>query len=193
MIKVHIMVGVSASGKTTISKTIAKKEKAIRLSSDEIRLDLINKGVLDKESAFTPDGHAVVFRIMYYLQAKQLVRKGNDILLDAQQIRLSDRQGIFNALKEFDCYFIAHVMMTDKAECERRYKKRDMGEDNFYPFQVPQRKTMDDRFKMFVMPTKEEGFDEIRYITEEEQNQNFQKACSPSLRGAERRSNPTGA
>ena len=173
MIKVHIMVGVSASGKTTMSKSIVQKENATRISSDEIRLDFINRGVLDMESGFSPDGHALVFKTLYD-KARELVQQGKDILIDAQNLRMKYRQVYFKALEDFDCYFIAHVMMTEKSECERRYAQRDLNEC-FYPSKVPQRKTMDDRFRMFEMPTKQEGFDEIRLITEEQQSENFNR------------------
>ena len=155
-----MMVGVSGSGKTTISKTILKDENAIRISSDDIRLDLINKGTLDKDTAFTPEGNAIVFQIMRN-RAKELVQRGKDILLDAQHIKVTNRKPVFDILGEFDCYYIAHVVIIDKDECERRHKQRDLV-NPFYPFPVPQRKTMDDRFAMFEMPTEQEGFDEIR-------------------------------
>jgi len=156
------MVGVSASGKTTASKTITKVENATRLSSDEIRLELIQKGILDQTTAFTPEGHDTVFQILNQ-QAYQLATQGKNILIDAQNIQIKHRRPYFEILKGFDCYFIAHVMTTDKAECERRYMQRDLN-DCFYPFPVPKRKTMDDRFAMFEMPTLDEGFHEIRLV-----------------------------
>ena len=165
MVKVHVMVGVAASGKTTQSKIVAKNENATRISSDDIRLGLIYDGTLDVNTAFAPDGFARVAQIMHD-RAVELVRDGKNVLLDAQHIKIKNRKAIFDALANFDCYYIAHVMMTDKDECERRHKQRLMGDNNGYPFPVPQRKTFEERFALFVMPTKGEGFDEIRYYGE---------------------------
>ena len=46
--KLYIMVGLSASGKSTIAKQIAEKENCIIISSDAIRGEICDGGVADQ-------------------------------------------------------------------------------------------------------------------------------------------------
>jgi predicted kinase len=168
-INVHVMVGVSGCGKTTCSKFIAAEQNAVRISSDEVRRDLIINNVVDKVRAFYPDGNAVVFDRLYK-SAYELVKNGKDILIDAQNIQIKTRRGIFETLKEFNCRFVAHVIVIDEIECEKRFNARAANDEKFYPCEIPQRATVADRIAKFEMPTKQEGFDEIRLITPEQQD-----------------------
>jgi len=167
------MVGVSGSGKTTMAKIFATEVGATRISSDEIRLGLINDGTLDKDTAFTPEGHAKVFDIVAET-ARDLVSKGKDVLIDMQHTTVKRRKQNIDAVKDFSPYIIAHVIMVSREENERRYANRDLT-DTFYPFPVPQKKTMDDRYKAFEMPTMEEGFSEIHLVSEAEQSKYYKK------------------
>ena len=173
MVKVHSMVGVSGSGKSTMAKSIAAENGLERVSSDEIRSDMIKQGALDKDAAFTPAGRDVVLAAMR-ARVVELVRAGKDVLIDSQNLNTKFRGMVFAELKGFDCYFIAHVMGTSREEVERRHAEREKVSP-LYGFRVPQTKTMEERFKMFQPPTKAEGFDEIRIITEEEQAENWRR------------------
>ena len=168
------MIGVPGSGKTTVAKFLAKTENAIIISSDEVRLKLIGNGIFKKqEDAFTKEGNKLVFETMYK-HLREIVESGNNVIVDAQNIYAWNRKNIFDALGGLDCYYIAYVMQTNQTECECRVEKRAIqGDNNGFDTKPQSRFTIEQRLNMLELPTKEEGFHEIKFIDEKQQSEIF--------------------
>lgn len=140
------MVGLSASGKSTIAKHIADNSDCIIVSSDEIRGQICDDGVIDQSK------NEEVFKI-FHKRIKDNLRVGNDVIADATNINMKARRSLLENVKKIDCYKIAYIIPKSVEKCI---------EDNIYkeypvPHHVIQKQMMN-----FQIPFLEEGFDEIQ-------------------------------
>lgn len=138
------MVGVPASGKTTIAHKISKKYKATVLSSDEYRKRLC--GTESDQSR-----NEEVFKELYS-DMRSLLLSGKNVIVDATNINRKARRATFSCISNIECYKIAYVVNTPIEECY----KRDDGRDRHVT-----KKVIDRYISMFNCPQYFEGFDEI--------------------------------
>lgn len=142
--KLYIMVGISASGKTTIGKQIAEKEKCIVVSSDEIRGEICGD-VMDQSK------NVEVFKI-FHERIKKYLLQGNNVIAEATNINIKSRRAIFENVKNVDCEKIAYIIPKTIEQCI----EDNIDKEYPVPHHVIKKQMMN-----FQIPFYEEGFDQI--------------------------------
>ena len=108
--KLYCMVGLSASGKSTIAKEIAEKEDCIIVSSDDIRGEICEGGVSDQSK------NEEVFKI-FYQRIRNCLRIGKNVIADATNITMKARRSLLENVKEISCYKIAYIVPKPIEQC----------------------------------------------------------------------------
>jgi len=169
--KLYIMVGLSASGKSTIAKRIAEAEDCIIVSSDVIRGEICEGGVADQSK------NEEVFKI-FHKRIRENLRSGHNVIADATNITIKSRTAIFEAIRRIECYPIAYVVpkkiedcLLDNISSERMHS-------------VPDEVIYKQRGK-FQVPFYEEGFKEIiiHKFRNETVDSNFLTDCYNQMKG----------
>ena len=144
--KLYIMIGISASGKSTIAKQIAERDNCIIVSSDAIRGEICEGGVSDQSK------NEEVFRI-FHRRIKENLLKGNNVIADATNITIKSRKAIFDAVRKIDCYKIGYLVVKNIKDCIKDNKNSDRVA---VPDEVIYRQV-----RKFQIPFREEGYDNI--------------------------------
>lgn len=143
-----MMVGLSGSGKSTVSQKIyeklSKETDVVILSSDNIRAELLND-INDQSN------NNLVFSTLHKRVISNL-KNNVSVIYDATNLNLKDRKGIMEQLKDINCTKIAYVMCTSFEMCKYRNANRERV--------VPEAVIDKQRIK-FSVPLYEEGFDYI--------------------------------
>ena len=139
----HIMIGLSASGKSTKARELASEHNSIIVSSDAIRGEFGE--VIDQSN------NNEVFKL-FHQRIKDNLSKGINVIADATNISMKSRRQIFETVKNIDCEIIGYVLTKPVDKCI---------EDNIYreypvPHHVIQKQMMN-----YQIPFYEEGFDKI--------------------------------
>lgn len=142
-----IMIGISASGKSTIANRIAEREKCVIVSSDAIRGEICDGGVSDQSK------NNEVFKI-FHRRIKENLENGNNVIADATNITIKSRAAILEAVKEIDCYTVAYVVSKKVENCI----KDNVSDQRQYP--VPE-EVIYKQMNKYQPPTYEEAFDHI--------------------------------
>jgi predicted kinase len=142
---IFIMIGLSASGKSTIAKELSITYDCEIVSTDAIRGELCEGGVIDQTK------NEEVFK-EFHNRIKDILKSGRNVIADATNINLKSRRCLLQNLLKIDCEKIAYVIPKSIEKCI---------EDNIYkeypvPHHVIQKQMMN-----FQIPFYEEGFDEI--------------------------------
>lgn len=145
MNKFIILVGLPASGKSTIRKTIFSS--AIQVCPD----DLIK---YTKEEPWTPRTATMAWKISDDFLCGLFENKAKTIVFDATMVSKKKRRKYINFAKQFDYEVYAIFCNTEKNICIERNSKRDLYR------QVPQH-ILEDMSKRLEPPQKDEGFVEI--------------------------------
>ncbi|WP_254664519.1 ATP-binding protein [Gottfriedia luciferensis] len=147
MQKLIYMIGIPGSGKSEMAKQIAKKEKAIILSTDELRQTLFFNVNKQKRTN--------LLYMELYKRANHLLAEGKSVLIDATNI---ERERRMKALNKFvDVHKECYYMDVPYEVCVDRNNKRErVVEDRIL---VKMRKNLD-------FPLKNEGWDVIHTIHE---------------------------
>lgn len=143
--KLYIMVGLSASGKSTIAKKLAKENDCVIVSSDSIRGEICEGGVIDQ----TNNGE--VFKI-FYKRIREYLKAGRNVIADATNLTVKARRSLLGSVAGISCNRIAYIIPKPVEQCI---------EDNIYkeypvPHHLIQKQMMN-----FQIPFMEEGLDEI--------------------------------
>lgn len=146
--KLTIMVGVSASGKSSKAKELAEKNNSIIISTDEIRKELNNGDMLDQSN------NNEVFKTFHKRIYDNLLA-GNNVIADATNLTIKHRKVIINTVKDIDCSIIAYVMVKDIDDC-----LRDNLDNIYREFVIPE-EVIKNQVGKFQIPFKEEGFNDI--------------------------------
>lgn len=144
MNKLYMMVGLPASGKSTIAKEIAKSKKAIIVSSDELRKELL--GDINDQSQNAKIFEEVEKRI------KEGLKQGN-VVYDACNINYKKRRAFLQKLNKMVVEKIAVLVATPYEECLERNALRER--------KVPE-EVIKRMYYSFYIPQKYEGFDDIQ-------------------------------
>ena len=144
--KLYIMIGISASGKSTIAKQIAERDNCIIVSSDAIRGEICEGGASDQSK------NEEVFRI-FHRRIKENLLKGNNVIADATNITIKSRKAIFDAVRKIDCYKIGYLVVKNIKDCIKDNKNSDRVA---VPDEVIYRQV-----GKFQIPFREEGYDNI--------------------------------
>ena len=148
MNKLFIMVGVPGSGKSTRALELAKEYNAKVFSSDEYREKLFG-------TATDQSHNQEVFRKLHLDLVGHLAYEGSAIL-DATNISVKDRKQALSMVSGVECEKIAVVCATDIHYCYERNESRD---------RVVPKEVIYKYVSRFQIPTKHEGFDDVRIET----------------------------
>lgn len=148
MSKLYMMIGLPASGKSTIAEEISKSEGAIIVSSDEIRKELL--GDINDQSKNSLIFETVEERIKLYLANKQ------DVIFDATNINYKKRRAFLQRMRGLYSFeAIAILVATPYEECLIRNANRER--------KVPE-EVIKRMYYSFYIPQYYEGFDDIRIV-----------------------------
>ena len=139
------MCGISGSGKSTYALAYQLVNGCEVVSSDDIRAEY---GI----TTFTNSDNQKVFSIAKD-RVVNLLSQGHDVILDATNVSVKDRKGALKWVKDLpDVFKRCVVMQVSESTCINR--QNDRGRK--VPINVIERQS-----SRFVMPTYDEGFDEI--------------------------------
>lgn len=140
----YLMVGLSASGKSTLAKALAKFHNADLVSSDAIRGEL---SFVEDQSR-----NEEVFNI-FHKRIRDGLNAGHSVIADATNITIKSRKQIIDIAKRIPNVEIIGVLMATPWEaCIARDcgREHEVGEDVIVK-----------QLKKFQIPFYEEGFDDI--------------------------------
>lgn len=146
MSKLILLVGLPASGKSTLAEELSVKYNANILSSDAIREEIL--GDVNNQSENTN-----VFEVMNN-RAKALLSKGGNVIYDATNINRKRRVHLIKQeLKadEYICYYLGsslgYCLFRDSE------REREVGYE-----------VIDKMYKTMQIPVKSEGWNDIHYL-----------------------------
>ena len=143
---IWLMVGLSGSGKSTIAKDIAKDNNCKIVSSDSIRGEICDGGVIDQSK------NDEVFKI-FHNRIREYLSSSKNVIADATNINMKARRSLLEHIKKINCYKIAYIVPKSMEKCI---------EDNIYKeYPVPHH-VIHKQMMSFQVPFIEEGFDEIQ-------------------------------
>lgn len=149
-----MMVGLPASGKSTLSEKYSKELNYYWLSSDKIRSEL-------RDTFNNKELNYRTFKKMNELTLIYL-KSGNSVIYDATNLNHKDRRNILKAIipikDEYNIYLKAIFLDTPYEECVRRNNSREA--------RVPN-KFMEMYKNKLQVPDLSEGFDSIEIIKED--------------------------
>ena len=148
---VFVMCGLSASGKSSYAKELAKEHDAVILSSDKIRECLFGD-ITDQK------GNGLVFDTMHRAMT-HLLKQERNIILDATHLTIKDRKKVLTQLKPFDVEKIVVLVLKDFEKCKI---------DNAYRVNAVPPSVLDKQIRKFQVPFKGEGWDKILIYCKEE-------------------------
>ena len=140
----YILVGLSASGKSSIAETLANFHNADLVSSDAIRGEL----------SFEEDQsrNEEVFKI-FHKRIRDSLNAGHSVIADATNITIKSRKQIIDIAKRIpNVEIVCALIATPWATCVERDKKRSRSVG---------KEVIEKQLKRFQIPFYEEGFDDI--------------------------------
>ncbi len=149
MAKLIMLVGLPASGKSTWAMNYKKimKEEVVVLSSDVIRGELWG----DENDQREP---YKVFEVLHK-EVRLALSQDISVIYDATNLSAKKRQAFLNSISHIKCEKIVCVFATPFQECMLRDKARS---------RTVGREVIVKMMKLFQMPHKYEGWEEIRII-----------------------------
>ena len=141
--QVIIMMGLPASGKSTLANSLGKKV----LASDVIRLQ-------HPELSST----STTIWTMMKKMLRQCIENDGDVVIDATNVSVKDRDRWLSVIKKekakgFQIFTSLYIMTTPKDVCLERNKHREARVPDVAIYSIAKR---------WENPTKEEYFDEIK-------------------------------
>ncbi len=149
-----LVCGCSGAGKSTFAMDFCRENREgyssafmIRINPDEIR------GIIGKnEGDQSVNGR--VFESARVM-AEILLKRGQSTLLDATNLSVKTRAEFIKIAKKCNARVVAYVFQRDLETC----KKQNQLRERKVPDEVIER-----QFKSFVVPSKEEGVDDIVFV-----------------------------
>lgn len=143
-----MMVGLPGSGKSTYAKTLTLDGKPYIIhSSDKLREELYG------DAAIQGDNNKLFAEL--HKRIKDDLRRGENVVYDATNIKKKNRIAFLKELKDIPCYKDCVVMATEYRACEYNNEHRERK----VPPEVIQRMYLN-----YQPPHESEGFREIVYI-----------------------------
>lgn len=145
MTKLFMMIGIPASGKTSLAEQIAKSEDAEIVSSDNIRKELYGDENIQGDNN-------KVFRILQDRVVKGL-KANKNMIYDATNISYKTRMAFLQRLNKLEVEKIAIMVATPYEQCLIRNSQRER--------QVPE-EVIKRMYFNFYVPQYFEGWDDIQ-------------------------------
>jgi len=150
MKKVHMMIGIPGSGKSTYAKELAKEKGYKIISTDIVRLE--NPGIKEED----------VWPKVYWMIAEELKSK-DDVIYDATNITKKVRDRFKDNLNKYlsEYELIGYFLPTNHTICVERVHKRNQISDIKIPLEV-----ITSYGQSVYPPTYEENFKESKVISQ---------------------------
>lgn len=116
-VKMVMLVGLPASGKSTYAKELADKNNMVVLSSDELRKELYGD-INDMEH------NENVFEELHR-RLKVNLSNGKSVIFDATNLASKKRMNTLKKLDKIDCIKECHIIATPISECMKHDQRRD--------------------------------------------------------------------
>lgn len=146
----YILIGIPASGKSSLAKAmIQKNNEIVWVSTDNIRSELCNGDVSDQTR------NQEVFEL-FHARIRDALVSGHDVIADATNITMKSRKNVLKAVTGVHCKKIAIVVEKSYKQCLIDNQCRE--------WPVPEY-VLERQLQYFRYPVKDEGFDEI-YIND---------------------------
>lgn len=126
---VYLLIGLPGAGKSTFAKTRLKNSSIIEL--DEIRQQLADRKVIGKE--YSSKDNILVFK-EFYKKILNEIEINDSIVIDATNAKISERQDIYELLKDFKPKFIAINFIDSVDVVVERIKTRQAKNPNCVHF-----------------------------------------------------------
>ena len=157
MAKLHLMVGLPCSGKTTLARQLEAKYSALRLTTDEWHIRLFGHdygdGMTESEEAEHDSRHDSVESLMWDVAARVLTL-GADVILDFGCWVRSQRDEYRSRTKDLGADFEIHfVTAPEEVLLERIRARNDMASEG--TFFIPESK-LKEWVRIFEPPSSEE-------------------------------------
>lgn len=144
--KFIMLVGLPASGKSTLSETLKEEFEAVILSSDQIREELSND--INNQTINTD-----VFEVMNS-RANELLINGTNVIYDATNLNRKRRKHLVHHVIKAN-EKVVYLLNTTIDTIRRRNEQRDR--------KVPN-EVIDKMYKTLQIPVENEGWDEVIFI-----------------------------
>ncbi|MFB5660989.1 AAA family ATPase [Alteribacillus sp. HJP-4] len=156
MAKLHLMVGLPCSGKTTLARKLEKKYSALRLTPDEWHTRLghdFGYNMTDSDMTIHNARHEAVESMMWDVAAR-ILTLGVDVILDFGFWSRSERDDFRSRAKELGADFKIHYNDISEEELIKRLKTRN-AEKPDSTFVIPEA-TLKEWIQIFEPPSPEE-------------------------------------
>lgn len=150
MVKFYMMIGLPASGKSTIAKEIAKKENAVIISTDDLRQELLN-------DVNSQENNNLIFKEAER-RLKTNIEAGRNVIFDATNINYKKRRDWLNRFNRYAVKKIGILVATPYEECLERNAWRER--------KVPE-EVIKRMYFNFYIPQYYEGFSDIQIVHNE--------------------------
>ena len=150
MVKFYMMIGLPASGKSTIAKEIAERESAVIVSTDDLRQELLN-------DVNSQENNNLIFKEAER-HLKTNIEAGRNVIFDATNINYKRRRDWLNRFNKYNVRKIGVLVATPYEEC----LERNIWRERKVPEEVIKR-----MYFNFYIPFYYEGFNEIYVIQNE--------------------------
>lgn len=159
-----MMIGVSASGKSTIAKYLSSLYNIKIHPSDELRKELLGD--------YTDQSKNSEIFTELRRRIKKDLSLGNNVICDATNLTIKTRKNILNEIKKINCYKIGYVVVKNYSNLINDNIER--------AYSVPEY-VIKKQILRFQIPFIEEGFDKIIINDNNKINENKNKITNERI------------
>jgi len=122
---VILVFGLPGSGKTTLAAELAGRLKALYLSSDRVRKEMI------RDVSYTPEEKLAVYERMVELATEAVVRRDDDVVVDATFHREDERRLFRKLLSDRTAMYVIEIRAKEELIRERLEAPREDSDADF--------------------------------------------------------------
>ncbi|MDJ0612443.1 MAG: ATP-binding protein [Rhizobiaceae bacterium] len=153
----HFLCGKAASGKSTLSKELGEQANTVVISEDHWLSVLFGDQMSSLQDYLRFSARLKEIMMPHVVS---LLEAGVSVVLDFPANTVESRRWMIEILKGTDVTHIMHFLDVSDEVCKKRVRERNESGD--HPFRLSEEQ-FDKLARHFSPPTKEEGFNVIRY------------------------------